>query len=96
MGGYTAQSNAQNDCCAGLLGGHSGLNIGEDRGNAVIMAAQLAEAVLKAVPGARLASLQGGDKRNALAREASAVLLVRIRVQSLEITVALRLVVVAC
>ena len=61
---------------AGLLGGHSGLNIGEDRGNAVIMATQSVEALLKAVPAARLAAFQGGDKRNALAREASALVLV--------------------
>lgn len=61
---------------AGLLGGHSGLNIGEDRGNAVIMAAQSVEALLKAVPEGRLAAFQGGDKRNALAREASALVLV--------------------
>ena len=72
-----AAALAEHDRRAGLLGGHSGLNIGEDRGNAVIMAAQLVEAVLKAVPAARLAAFQGGDKRNALAREASALLLVR-------------------
>lgn len=61
---------------AGLLGGHSGLNIGEGRGNAVKMAAETLDAVLKAAPNARLASLSAGDKRNALPREALAVLLV--------------------
>ena len=56
----------------GLMGGHSGLNISEDRGNAVLLAAHILQAVIKA----RLVSLTAGDKRNAIAREASAVLLV--------------------
>ena len=59
------------------MGGHSGLNIAEDRGNAVQFVARLATAVLKAAPEARLARIAGGDKRNAIAREASADLVVR-------------------
>lgn len=69
----------------GLLGGHSGINIGDDRGNAVILAARLADAaaaeakVSPAAAGAPLppsssflvVTARGGDKRNALAREAS-------------------------
>jgi hypothetical protein len=58
------------------VGGHSGLNINEDRGNAVVMLAQTIAALREAVPGARVASLAGGDKRNAIPREASAELLV--------------------
>ena len=42
----------------------------------MLFAAQTLRALLRAVPEARLASLTGGDKRNALAREASAVLMV--------------------
>lgn len=61
----------------GLMGGHSGLNISEDRGNAVLLAAHILQAVIKAHPDVRLVSLTAGDKRNAIAREASAVLLVR-------------------
>ena len=38
---------------AGLLGGHSGLNIDEDRGNAVKFIAQVVDAILEAVPQAR-------------------------------------------
>ena len=38
---------------AGLLGGHSGLNIDEDRGNAVKFIAQVVDAILEAVPTAR-------------------------------------------
>lgn len=60
----------------GLLGGHSGLNIGEDRGNAVIFAAQLVDLLLSSIQGTRLADISGGDKRNALPREASAIVLV--------------------
>ena len=58
------------------MGGHSGLNIGEGRGNAVVFAARAADAVLSGVPGARLAAIVGGDKRNAIPREASATLTV--------------------
>lgn len=61
------------------MGGHSGLNINEDRGNAVRFVAQVANAVLGAAPGARLARMTGGDKRNAIAREASAVVVVRLQ-----------------
>jgi dipeptidase D len=61
---------------AGLMGGHSGLNISEDRGNAVRFVAQIVNAVLSAAPSARLESVAGGDKRNAIAREASATLAV--------------------
>ncbi|KAK9830529.1 hypothetical protein WJX72_012284 [[Myrmecia] bisecta] len=67
---------AQEVAVTGLMGGHSGLNINEDRGNAVIIAALVADAVLQAVPLARLASIRGGDKRNAIPRECKAILLV--------------------
>ena len=60
----------------GLMGGHSGLNISEDRGNAVLLAAHILQAVFRAHPDCRLISFTAGDKRNAIAREASAVLLV--------------------
>ncbi len=58
------------------MGGHSGLNIGEGRGNAVVFAARIADAVVSGVPGARLAVICGGDKRNAIPREAGATLAV--------------------
>ena len=60
----------------GLMGGHSGLNINEDRGNAVRFAARIADTLLEAAPGARLVQISGGDKRNAIPREATALLLV--------------------
>ena len=72
----------------GLLGGHSGINIGDDRGNAVILSARLADAAASAAseaaeaaagdasplplpPSFLVVTACGGDKRNALAREAS-------------------------
>lgn len=58
------------------MGGHSGLNINEDRGNAVRFAARIADTLLEATPGARLVEISGGDKRNAIPREATALLLV--------------------
>jgi len=60
----------------GLLGGHSGINIHEGRGNAVMMAAALAADVLAAIPEARLTAIEGGDKHNAIPREARAVVVV--------------------
>jgi di/tripeptidase len=60
----------------GLMGGHSGLNIHEDRGNAVQLMARSLTALLGSVPGCRLAEVRGGDKRNAIAREALATILV--------------------
>ena len=56
------------------MGGHSGLNISEDRGNAVVLVTLVLQAVVKAHPDVRIISLTAGDKRNAIAREASAVL----------------------
>jgi len=56
---------------SGLRGGHSGSDIKENRGNAIkILAATLLGA---GVDGVRIAELSGGSKRNAIPREASAV-----------------------
>jgi dipeptidase D len=56
----------------GLAGGHSGLNIGEGRGNSnKIMARALTKLMESAT--LELASVQGGNKRNAIPREATAV-----------------------
>lgn len=57
----------------GLLGGHSGAMIHTYRGNAVQLMAQ----VLRHMPVPyQLLQIQGGDKRNAIAREATARVLV--------------------
>jgi len=58
----------------GLKGGHSGLEIDKGRGNAI----KIINRVLIALGeiGARIASVEGGNKRNAIPRECEAVLFV--------------------
>jgi dipeptidase D len=63
---------------SGLRGGHSGLNIGENRANAIkLLVRVLRDAAEKM--SLRLGSLQGGNKHNAIPREASAVVYVPTR-----------------
>ncbi|MCG3190974.1 MAG: Cytosol non-specific dipeptidase [Thermoanaerobaculia bacterium] len=57
---------------SGLRGGHSGVDIHEGRGNALKILARAA--ALATTHGARFASFSGGSKRNALPREAFAIL----------------------
>ena len=52
------------------------MDIHEDRANAVILAANLVDVLLSQFKGTKLAEIRGGDKRNALPREASAIVLV--------------------
>ena len=59
---------------AGLRGGHSGIDIQAGRGNAIRLLAQTL-GVLSPKFGFQLASVKGGNKRNAIPREASAQLL---------------------
>ena len=61
----------------GLLGGHSGANIHEDRANALVLIARcVVDLRAAAPPGAlRLVSVAGGDKHNAIPRDADAVLM---------------------
>jgi dipeptidase D len=54
----------------GLKGGHSGLEIDKGRGNAVKIMNRVVQAL--APVGARLASIEGGDKHNAIPRETEA------------------------
>lgn len=57
----------------GLRGGHSGLEIGESRGNAnKLMGRFMREAVLQC--GVQLSSWKGGNMRNAIPRDASVVI----------------------
>lgn len=55
----------------GLKGGHSGIDIHAGRGNAIRILAQVLDA-LKPAFGFGLAGIKGGNKRNAIPREASA------------------------
>jgi len=58
----------------GLRGGHSGLEIDKGRGNAIKL---LNRTLLELAPlGARLARIDGGNKRNAIPRDAAAVVFV--------------------
>ncbi len=59
----------------GLRGGHSGVNIHQDRGNANKLLARLLLSLQQRLPLA-LAQLEGGSLRNAIPREARALLLV--------------------
>jgi dipeptidase D len=56
----------------GLRGGHSGVNIHEERGNAIKLLVRVLHG-LDALGSLRLAGLQGGTARNALPREAFAI-----------------------
>ena len=58
----------------GLKGGHSGIDINAGRGNAIRILAQVLGA-MKPAFGYGLAAIRGGNKRNAIPREASATLL---------------------
>lgn len=60
---------------SGLSGGHSGIEIHLQRGNAVKLLARALFAAFQKVP-FRLVSFQGGNKHNAIPREAEAFLLV--------------------
>lgn len=56
----------------GLKGGHSGCDIHLNRGSAIALLGQVLREVNE--PGLRFATISGGSKRNALPREASAVI----------------------
>ncbi len=58
---------------SGLRGGHSGVNIHEGRGNAIKLLVRLLNTASRQLP-IRISSLVGGTARNALPREASAVI----------------------
>jgi len=57
----------------GLAGGHSGLNIIENRGNAIKLATRVLQAALYADIDVDLVSIDGGSKHNAIPRECFAV-----------------------
>jgi len=59
----------------GLRGGHSGVDIHEERGNAIKLLVRVLRQLEAAMP-LRLAELQGGSARNALPREAFATIAV--------------------
>ena len=60
---------------SGLQGGHSGIDIAKGRGNAIRILGRLLETLLGQLP-VSVAEIQGGSKRNAIPREASALIVV--------------------
>lgn len=60
----------------GLRGGHSGVDIHENRGNALKFLARALAAARRVAPELRIAELSGGSKHNAIPREADAVITV--------------------
>jgi len=69
----TASRNLCRLKISGLRGGHSGLDINQGRGNAIKLLARMLREALAAVP-FELVGMEGGNKRNAIPREAWAVL----------------------
>ncbi|MDT8436444.1 MAG: aminoacyl-histidine dipeptidase [Gemmatimonadota bacterium] len=61
---------------AGLKGGHSGVDVHLQRGNAIAIVARALRHAFEAVPTLRVASLAGGNAHNAIPREAHAVAVV--------------------
>ncbi len=61
---------------SGLLGGHSGLNIIDNRANAIKLMARILKAAIKAKAEILLADIKGGDKHNAIPRESFATVAV--------------------
>ncbi|MBT8398472.1 MAG: beta-Ala-His dipeptidase, partial [Gemmatimonadetes bacterium] len=60
---------------SGLKGGHSGIDIHLQRGNAVQLLARMIHSISHGTPGF-LADFQGGNKHNAIPREASATVVI--------------------
>jgi dipeptidase D len=60
---------------SGLAGGHSGVDIHRGRGNAVRILGRALAAAIERMP-LDIAEIQGGSKRNAIPREASAVVVI--------------------
>jgi len=58
---------------SGLRGGHSGLNIVENRGNALKLVARVLSALIEEGVSFDLAAISGGSKHNAIPREAEAI-----------------------
>jgi len=60
---------------SGLQGGHSGIDINKGRGNAVRILGQVLQTLMGGMPLA-IAAINGGSKRNAIPREASATVVI--------------------
>ncbi len=56
----------------GLQGGHSGIEIGQKRGNSLKILSQILQTAAQSCPDLRLISVEGGTAHNAIPREATA------------------------
>ena len=74
-----SMSHAWRVSVCGLLGGHSGECIGDGRGNAIRILAQTLHALKNAGVSFSVASMTGGNARNAIAAEAEAVIVTQSR-----------------
>ncbi len=72
----TAGSHALMVSVRGLKGGHSGIDIHKGHGNAIRALTRVLRAASLAAPSSRLSTIAGGTARNAIPREASAVIAV--------------------
>ncbi|PKL82626.1 MAG: cytosol nonspecific dipeptidase [Ignavibacteriae bacterium HGW-Ignavibacteriae-3] len=78
MGIYSIEYEKINEACipflisvSGLLGGHSGINIADGRANAIKLLARVLDRLSEFDP--QIGFISGGSKRNAIPREAEAV-----------------------
>ena len=62
-------------CVSGLLGGHSGDDIEKGRGNSIKILNRFLYQLVESCE-CRISTLQGGNLRNAIPREASAIIVV--------------------
>lgn len=56
----------------GMIGGHSGIDIDKNHGNAIVLMATVLKEIMVAFPGMRIASIAGGDAGNAIPKGSSA------------------------
>lgn len=68
-----AQLSSYQVAVSGLRGGHSGLDIAHNRANALKLLARALNALRREVSPCHLSHIEGGDKHNAIPREARAV-----------------------
>ncbi len=71
-----AETTAYTISVKGLLGGHSGINIHEGRGNAIVMLTRILTKLTRMI-NLRVSAINAPGKHNAIPREATAVVLVK-------------------
>ncbi|MFZ4648686.1 MAG: beta-Ala-His dipeptidase [Patescibacteria group bacterium] len=59
---------------SGLSGGHSGVEIHEEKGNAIVLTAQVVAGLMERFPSLKLVSLNGGERMNIIPQKCEAIL----------------------